>query len=157
VPHPPYVFDSDGTTPTGDEAQQRTEEEEYLAQLEWSNGRVLDALDRLLAASTGLEPIIILQADEGPWPDRFTDDQVHFDWLSATDTEIQQKYGILNALYLPGPEGRSVQVYDTLSPVNVFRVVFNAYLGTELPLLPDTVYLSPDYARMYDFVEYERP
>ncbi len=157
VPHPPYVFDTDGSTPTGEEGQQRTEQEKYLAQLEWTNGRVLEAVDHLLDAPAGEEPIIILQADEGPWPERFTEDQVHFDWLSATDAEIQEKYGILNALHLPGPEGETAEVYDSMSPVNEFRVVFNAYFGTELPLLPDTVYLSPDYARMYDFVEYERP
>jgi hypothetical protein len=157
VPHPPYVFDSDGSTPTGDESQQRTEDEKYLAQLEWTNSRVLEALDHLLDAPPGQEPIIILQADEGPWPDRFAEDQVHFDWLDATDAEIQEKYGILNALNLPGPEGRSAEVYDSMSPVNEFRIVFNAYFGTDLPLLPDTVYLSPDYARMYDFIEYTRP
>ena len=44
-----------------------------------------------------------------------------------------------------------------MSLVNEFRIVFNAYFGTDLPLLPDTVYLSPDYARMYDFIEYTRP
>lgn len=157
VPHPPYVFDSDGTTPSGDESRNRTENEKYLAQLEFTNGRVLQAIDHLLDAPAGQEPIIILQADEGPWPPGFTDDQAHFDWLSASDTDIQQKYGILNALYLPGPEGQSAGVYDRLSPVNEFRVVFDAYFGADLPLLPDTVYLSPDYARMYDFVEYERP
>jgi hypothetical protein len=157
VPHPPYVFDSDGSTPTGDESWERTEEEKYVAQLEWTNSRVLEALDQLMDAPAGQEPIIILQADEGPWPDGFTEDQVHFDWLNAADAEIQQKYGILNALYLPGPEGESAEVYDSMSPVNEFRVVFNAYFGADLPLLPDTVYLSPDYAHMYDFVEYDRP
>jgi hypothetical protein len=47
-------------------------------------------------------------------------------------------------------------VHDRLSPVNAFRIVFNAYFGAELPLLPDRVFLSPDYDHMYDFTAYER-
>jgi hypothetical protein len=36
---------------------------------------------------------------------------------------------------LPGDHGRPL--YPEISPVNSFRVVFNEYLGTSLPLLPD--------------------
>jgi hypothetical protein len=32
----------------------------------------------------------------------------------------------------------------------------NAYFDADLPILPDRVWLSPDYARMYDFVEHRR-
>jgi hypothetical protein len=42
------------------------------------------------------------------------------------------------------------------SPVNEFRIVMNAYFDADLPILPDRVWLSPDYARMYDFVEHRR-
>jgi hypothetical protein len=41
--------------------------------------------------------------------------------------------------------------------VNAFRILFNAYFGADLELLPDVTYLSPDTDHMYDFVEYERP
>jgi hypothetical protein len=43
---------------------------------------------------------------------------------------------------------------DDTSPVNEFRIVFNAVFDADLPLLPDTTYLSPDYAHVYDFVPY---
>ena len=102
--------------------------------------------------------MIILQADEGPYPSRFARDPERFDWLEeATPEEILQKHGILNAMHLPGIDPEAAGVHDRMSPVNTFRIVFNEYFGADLPLLPDRVYLTPNYARMYDFTEYERP
>ncbi len=143
--------------PTPEERARRSEREEYVRQLQWTNQRVLAALDRILAVPDDQQPIVILQADEGPWPAPFTANQHGFPWLEATPDEIQQKFGILNAFHLPGVDAAAAGVTDQLSPVNEFRVVFNAYFGASLPLLPDVTFLSPDYARMYDFVEYPRP
>ncbi|MFZ1945948.1 MAG: hypothetical protein WAW06_00185, partial [bacterium] len=68
-------------------------------------------------------PIIILQDDHGG-PGLSPDDHMK----------------ILNAYYLPGlgPEA----IYESITPVNSFRVVFNAYFGGELPLLEDRSYFS---------------
>jgi hypothetical protein len=41
--------------------------------------------------------------------------------------------------------------------VNSFRIVFNAYFGAQLPLLPDRTYLSPDQGHLYEFSLYPRP
>ena len=157
VPHPPYVFDVDGTLPTAEEREARPATEEYVRQLRWANQRVLAAIDKLLDVPAGEEPVIILQADEGPFPSRFASDEHGFTWLEATPEELQQKFGILNAYHLPGVDPTDLGFYDRISPVNAFRIVFNAYFGTDLPLLPDTVFLSPDYDHMYDFVEFQRP
>ncbi len=46
----------------------------------------------------------------------------------------------LNAYYFP--DGGSPQVYDSVSPVNTFRIIFNRYFGADLPLLPDRHYYS---------------
>ncbi len=46
--------------------------------------------------------------------------------------------------------------YDRISPVNAFRILFNAYFAADLPLLPDVTLLSPDTDHMFDFVEYPR-
>jgi hypothetical protein len=156
LPHPPYVFDTDGSLPSRREANSRPEEEQYVRQLQWANSRVLQLVDRLTDVPPGEEPIIILQADEGPWPPGFRDRPRFFQWLDATRRDVQQKFGILNAFYLPGVDAAAAGVNDRTSPVNEFRIVFNAYFDAGLPLLPDVTYLSPDYARMYDFVEYPR-
>lgn len=34
-------------------------------------------------------------------------------------------------------------LYDRVSPVNCFRIVFNTYFSAQLPLLPEQTYLSP--------------
>jgi len=157
VPHTPYVFNADGTRPTQADLRARSGDESYLQQLLWANERILRVLDHLLNAPPDEQPVIILQADEGPLPDRFAADEGSFDWLQATPEEIAQKFGILNAVHLPRVDATGVGFHDRLSPVNTFRIVFTTYFGAELPLLPDRVYLSPTYDRLYHFVEYDRP
>ncbi|HWL65696.1 MAG TPA: hypothetical protein VNP73_06955, partial [Actinomycetota bacterium] len=74
-----------------------------------------------------------------------------FDWFGATDGELRHKFLILNAYYLPG--GHQQDLYPTISPVNSFRVVFNEYLGTDLPLLEDRSYAHRSTADLYNFIE----
>ena len=158
LPHPPYVFHEDGSPTIAEERRTVPAGELYTDQLQWTNERILGLVDRALDVPPGDEPIIILQADEGPYPARFGRDPERFDWLTdATPDEILQKYGILNAMYLPGIDAAAAGVHDRMSPVNTFRIIFDEYFGAELSPLPDRVYLTPSYARMYDFTEYERP
>ena len=76
--------------------------------------------------------------------------------IQATAAQIQRKYGILNALRLPGVDPADAGFNDRSSPVNTFRYVMDAYFSADLPPLSDVSYLSPDYARLCDFVEVER-
>ena len=41
----------------------------------------------------------------------------------------------------------------SISPVNSFRVVFNAYFGTDLELLPDRMFAHTSQQQFYDFFE----
>ena len=43
--------------------------------------------------------------------------------------------------------------HDGLTPVNAFRIIFNARFGTDLPLLPDRVWTHEDLSHFYDFFE----
>jgi hypothetical protein len=157
LPHAPWRFNADGSFPTPEQVARRSRNESYLEHLRYANSRVLTVLDRLLAVPPGEEPVIILQADEGEFPIEFARNQTRFNWLAATPDQIQHKFGILNAFHLPGVDATAAGVHDRITPVNAFRIVFNAYFDAALPLLPDTTYLSPDYVRMFDFVPYERP
>ena len=158
VPHPPYVFNADGSFPTDEEVHSRSERDNYVAQLQWTNQRVLRAIDRLMDHEPNEpDPIIVLQADEGPFPPAFSANEAGFQWLDASAREVQQKYGILNAMRLPGADPAALGFNDRTSPVNEFRIVLDAYFDADLPLLPDETYLSPDYARLYDFVRYSHP
>lgn len=157
VPHPPYVFNADGSQPSAEETATRGPRGSYIEQLRWTNGQILDLLDMLLDARAGEEPVIIVQADEGPFPPRFEANQDGFQWLEATPEEIQERFGILNAYYLPGVDPEAVGLHDRISPVNSFRIVFNAYFGTDFALLPDQTFLSPDQDHLYQFSPYSRP
>jgi hypothetical protein len=159
TPHPPYAFNPDGSLPTTEEREERTAEQEYIAQLEYTNRRVLEVIDQILANTPpdDPDPVIVLQTDEGPFPPRFArPNQANFQWLEATDEEIQWKFNILTAYRLPGVDAEAEGFYDEISPVNAFRIVFNAYFDAGLPLLSDVTRLSPDTDHMYDFVEYPR-
>jgi hypothetical protein len=78
-------------------------------------------------------PVIIVQGDEGPYPPETLGDA--FDWRTADAVQLRERSGILNAYHLPG--AAATTLYPSISPVNSFRVVFNNYFGTNLPLLPD--------------------
>jgi len=157
LPHSPWRFNADGSFPPPEQVAGRSRDANYLEHLRFTNARIIEVLDRLLDVPPGEEPVIILQADEGEFPVAFARNQARFDWLSARPIQVQQKFGILNAFHLPGVDAAAVGVHDRITPVNAFRVVFNAYFDADLPMLPDTTYLSPSYGRMYDFVPYERP
>ena len=156
VPHDPYVFDADGSLPTPEEARERGYVDEYLAQLTWANQRMLAAIDRILESNAETDPIIVLQADEGPFPYRFQVQQGGFQWFEATDEEIQEKYGILNAVRYPGVDAAAHGFHDSVSPVNQFRILFNAYFDAGLPLLPDVTYLSRDYQHWWELKRHPR-
>jgi hypothetical protein len=90
---------------------------------------LLEAVDMILAESD-VPPIIILQGDHGPW-------------LQPND----KRMWILAAMYFPGHKD---QLYRTITPVNIFRLVFNSYFGGKYERLPDVSYFSP-VPKLYDF------
>jgi hypothetical protein len=142
LPHTPYVFLEDGSFAPRKATQ--------ASQVAYTNARIKAFLEPLLALPEEERPIIILQADEGPYPRRYARDEDHFDWTTATDDELVEKYGILDALYLPGPEGQPAP--DLRTPVNTYGEIFRRYFGAEAEVLPDRSYTSPK-ARPYDFHE----
>lgn len=154
LPHPPYVYTADGGAPTWHE-QQRPEPEQYVDQVRYTNDRVLETIDQIIATSED-EPVIVLMADEGPFPEAYAADERGFDWLEATPEQVAQKFGILNAMRLPGVDAEDAGLHPRSSPVNTLRIVLNAYFGAELPLLPDSIFLSPSHANPYAFVTIER-
>jgi Sulfatase len=159
VPHPPYVYDENGNLPSADVANDilGQDEDAYIAQLQWTNDRVLEVVDRLLDVPAEREPVIILTADEGPYPARYNADQHAFEWLEATPEEVQQKFGILTAWHLPNVDPAEFGFNSRTSPVNAFRIVLSAYFGANLPLLPDISWHSPNYERLYDFIPARSP
>ena len=122
VPHPPFVFNPDGTASwenyfdehTGEMAEDVDEYEGYKNNILFISNQIIQVVDTLLESSK-TPPIIIIQGDH-----------------SST---MSNPFPILNAYYFP--DGDYANLYPSISPVNSFRVVFNQYFGAELPLMED--------------------
>lgn len=149
--HPPYVHDVDGSLNTRAEVAERGDVESYVRQLRYANDRLLGIIDRISAESP--DAVIMLQADEGPFPARYDDEEWGFSWAEATDAELEEKFGILYAMRVPGADVEAAGFADDRTPANAFRIIFNARFGTDLPLLPDRTYAHTDLDHFYDFFE----
>lgn len=132
-PHHPFVFDQDGR-PAGSMKSPADFSKRYVQQLKYVNKRVIELVDELLANSVQ-RPVIVLQADHGiRW--RLNKEKPQ----RNTPRIYKECFSILNAYYLP--DCNYSQFYDSISPVNTFRVIFNHYFGTEFELLKDESYFS---------------
>jgi hypothetical protein len=150
LPHDPYLFDSQGDYVSEEEASAKPSEVNYVEQLTYLNTRMKQIVGDLLARPESERPVIIIQADEGPYPPRFEEDIDSFT-SRATDEELRQKFGILNAYYLPGITESGL--YPSISPVNTFRLLFNRYFDADLPLLEDRSFALVDGDHPYHFEE----
>jgi hypothetical protein len=150
VPHVPYVFDRDGSFVSEKVRGKRTEIENYINQLIYTNTMAEEMVAKILSRSRR-PPIIILQGDEGPFPPRFDIEHYSFDWRTATPEELRHKSGVLNAYYLPGVADN--HLYKSITPVNSFRTIFNLYFGGHFPLLPDKNYVYQDEEHVYTLID----
>ncbi len=153
LPHPPYAFNADGSRVTPEQRASRTEDEQYLEQLRFANARILRLVDLLHRRPADERPIVVLAADEGPFPDRYAADEAGFAWLNATPEELLRKFSILTAVSVPGSDDADLDAAgfsDTITPVNLLRVVFNAGFGADLPILPERNWVFTDQRHIYD-------
>ena len=155
APHPPFVFDENGEAPEtrarfvsfdGDHYFNHNPgiedyRKQYISQLQFINKKILSSLDQILANSS-TPPVIILQSDHGPGSELF--------WEDPDRTNMYERMSILNAYYLP--EKGKEMLYPSITPVNSFRVVFNALFDADLELLEDRNYFAR-WSRPYDFIE----
>lgn len=129
VPHQPYLFGPDGELINVDPNSPNREEitHAYLGQVKFINREILRVVDAILANSEPA-PIIVIQGDHGP--------------QEEISLGYERRMPILNAYFLPGLEAGEA-LYPSISPVNTFRIILNAYFEQDLPLLEDRSYFSP--------------
>lgn len=139
VPHPPYVFDADGRYPSydGESTDNGIDEvQKYTNQVTFLNHHIKEITAEIRKKSPGA--VIIIQADEGPYPKEFRFElspDHYYNPLDLKPEKMKQKFSILASYHMPGVNQEEVRKIN--SSVNAFRVVLNSYLGYELPLLPD--------------------
>jgi hypothetical protein len=151
APHLPLVLDAEGNTrrlpsrafEATSQAGMGLTREEYVAawtdELSYLNHRVLGVVDALLAAPE--PPVIVLFADHGYA-------------YEPNDDDLQSRFATLFAAYTPGADGL---LGDAPTPVNLLPILFNAYLGTDLPLSPDRYFIGPADDRPLLITEVDDP
>ncbi len=150
LPHDPYVF---GANCEELSSTARASIPNYLAHVSCANKRTMELVETILASSKN-PPVIIIQADEGPYNMLYPmpkTKKVGFDFAGASDDTLNERFPILNALYLPGVD--TSDLYPSMTPVNTFRFIFNKYFGADLGLLPDKNYVYQDEDHFYKFIE----
>ena len=137
APHQPTVFAADGSvvevpltdTFFGDSPMERGEDPaefraRYRAQLGYLNDRILETVDEIVRRSPE-PPVILLFADHGS--------ASRIDWVDVEPKDadpalLLERTGILFATLTPGQQ----DVYpDDASPIDLFRLLFDAYFGTD--------------------------
>ncbi len=153
APHPPFVFNQNGDPidPPGhfsfndaEDFYGSTSEYQngYRGQVKFVNTQMQVVIDSILKKSK-TPPIIIIQADHGSG--------LLTDFSSAENTCVKERFSPFAAYYLPGLD------YDTIpsdiTPVNLFRIIFNEYFGTDLPMLENKQYYYKDTIYLYSQVD----
>lgn len=150
IPHEPFYFNADGSLSTHPEADNvgATVKDKYTGQITYINSYLQELVKRIGERSGG-RSIVVLNADEGPYPQVMdstvrkplqgaqSDDVIRGDMRSWPDEWLRMKYGILQAIHIPGARADDL---SKLSSVNVFRIVLNRHFGYELPYLPECHY-----------------
>jgi len=132
LPHSPYRIGPNGENveyPTvGTKLSESDHLEGYINQVKFVNKKVKETVEKILEENS--HAVIIVQSDTGT---------SLYDPQNQTEI-IKRKMMILNAYYFP--ENGTENLYDYITPVNTFRLIFNLYLDEEYPLLEDKMYYS---------------
>jgi hypothetical protein len=135
VPHQPFVFDPQGNIVAdpnfysegwGLPVNDTYASTGYINQVAFLDNRLPSLIDKILKESR-VPPVILIESDHGTDVDRDAN---------------------LEAFYLPG--GGNNQLYQGMTLVNTFRIVFNQYFSAHLALLPDKSYIG-NYNDPYNF------
>ena len=138
-PHDPIVFDKNGapiqarnTFSFGQPKVTKSERLQlYLGQIEYANSQIKEVVDAILEKSSS-PPIIIIQADHGLG--------LSMKFSPNTSQCFQERLSIFGAYYLP--EKDIDDLFQDYSSVNLFRIIFNEYFETELPLLENRYFFT---------------
>lgn len=129
MPHYPYYYDKQGVEQPFEKLEEgyQVNKLAYIEYLQYSNKKILELIDNILTNSKK-PPIIILMGDHG-----FR----HF------TEKVENKYYFLNLTSIHFPDKNYKNINDSLSGVNLFRVILNKQFQQHLPYLNDsTSYLK---------------
>lgn len=124
IPHDPYVFTRKGELKkiTIDQLNKKEyEADAYFEQLLYAN-TLIEEMVMFIKNNNKPNTIIIVAGDHG--------------FRNFKQMGSENIFSNLNAFYFPNKDYS--RLYDSISPVNTFRVVLNTYFNAQLPLLKDS-------------------
>ncbi|MEA1926362.1 MAG: hypothetical protein U9M90_03960 [Patescibacteria group bacterium] len=154
-PHPPFIFDEHGnpTDPSAltllldgcaylkIEPDRNDFAKKYGEQAHFITEKIKDVITLILQNSES-DPIIIIQSDHGS--------RSSCDSKNPFKTDLNEQFSILNAYHLP--DSGKEMLYDSITPVNTFRIIFNILFKEKRNLLPDKIFFVSDELP-YKFIE----
>lgn|GEM_PF-1488635 len=146
LPHEPFIFGPDGETVhipeevIGETWHPRTREG-FKNQTIFVETAILGVVDEIIKKSK-VQPVIIIQGDHGP------NSTGSITTPTPNDNVLVERYGVLSAYLVPEPVRDSI--YDTITPINIFRLLSNHLFGSAYELAQDRMYYTP-YPYPYRF------
>ncbi|MFN5664180.1 MAG: hypothetical protein ACK461_03240 [Bacteroidota bacterium] len=132
LPHHPFVFREDGSIRPAKLYHSKKDPDyvkNYLQQVAYTRQVIRDMVTTINKSNR--KKIVVLEGDHGLRLPKFN----RGNWYEAYQ-KAGGPYKNLNAYYFY--DKNYTQLYDSISPVNSFRVISNQYLGATCKLLPDT-------------------
>jgi len=125
LPHPPFFYDRNGNSLNlnlADVAHSMEQKEAFISYLEYTNKIILKIVNTILI-NAPVKPVIVLQSDHG-----YRDFKKDF-------IKPEQYFRNYSSFYFP--DGNYSMLYDTISNINTFPVIFNKYFKTNISLQKD--------------------
>lgn len=119
VPHPPFIFTPEDKFHWAEKPRQG-----YVSNVAFIDSHIAPVVEAIIKKSQ-IPPIIIIMGDHGP---------------TGMPVTPHMRMSILNAYYVNDQAKKDL--YESITPINSFRVVFNNYFGTNYPLLEDKSYFA---------------
>ena len=133
LPHAPYIFGPNGEAVTPHSPLDNKPwdpKKAHIDQIKFANKQILILVDTLLSQNNN--SIMIIQGDTGS--------AFNGDWDNPSEDLIIERMSNLNAIYFPN--GNYEAFSEHVTPVNLFRIIFNEFFDANYTLLEDNMYWS---------------
>ena len=137
ITHGPHMFDSTGSLMTKKLAGNISTFNSYTSQVRYAD-RVIRELSGYILQHNKRNTVIILQGDHG-----FRGFIHGPGWFDRTPDSLKKDF-LPNFSAILYPDHNYKGIYDSMSPVNLFRIVFNKYFLQNFPMLKDSGILVKD-------------
>ncbi|MGZ3847594.1 MAG: hypothetical protein ACXVMS_00305 [Flavisolibacter sp.] len=129
MPHYPYLYDRKGNLLPFEEALQAGRKDLYLGYLQYCNQMSLAMVDSIVKYDQS-RPMVILMSDHG---------------FTKYGPEYNPAYNFQNMINIYLPDRNYAAIPDSMTNVNLFRILLNTQFHQQLPLLKDSSIFLKEY------------